>query len=245
MIYVDTRKGKYHDVSEDSFLVGNMVLSDDRKMLPVPEKGFVCVADGVGGNLGGAEAARFVLNELSMLEEIESSEKLKELLCEINSHLVDYGKENPPFETMATTLSGIYLSDVSNILVHVGNTRVYVMQGSYLKQITQDHTVYNWLKTLGRFDEAEACNKNEITSCFGGGNSSLISKLYVSEIPYFNKILLTSDGVHEYVDIDSLEDILNNTMLSNQEKCEHIIDAALAAGSEDDITVALLHRKEE
>lgn len=245
MIYIDTRKGKYHDISEDAFLVGDVVLSDDCRILPVPEKGFVCVADGVGGNHGGAEAAEFVLSKLSKQEEVESPEKLKEVLCEINSHLVYYGIETPPFETMATTLTGIYLSDVSNILVHVGNTRAYVMQGNYLKQITQDHTVYNWLKAMGRYDDAEACNKNEITSCFGGGNSSLIAKLYVSEIPYFNKILLTSDGVHEYVNIDSLEDILNNTLLSNQEKCARIIDAALAAGSEDDITVALLHRKEE
>lgn len=245
MIYIDTRKGKYHDISEDALLVGDVVLSDDCRILPVPEKGFVCVADGVGGNHGGAEAAEFVLSKLSKQEEVESPEKLKEVLCEINSHLVYYGIENPPFETMATTLTGIYLSDVSNILVHVGNTRAYVMQGNYLKQITQDHTVYNWLKAMGRYDDAEACNKNEITSCFGGGNSSLIAKLYVSEIPFFNKILLTSDGVHEYVNIDSLEDILNNTLLSNQEKCARIIDAALAAGSEDDITVALLHRKEE
>lgn len=245
MIYIDTRKGKHHKISEDAVLVGDIILSDESDVLPVPVEGFVCVADGVGGNNGGAAASAFLLESLSQHNIVENLDELRNRLNEINSSLIQNGKMNPTISTMATTLTGVFLSRVSNFLMHVGNTRAYVMQGNYLKQITQDHTVYNWLRSMGRFAEAEACNKNEITNCFGGGDASLISKLYVIEIPHFNKLLLTSDGVHEYVDIDLLEDILNDSVISNEVKCDRIINAAIEAGSEDDITIVLIQRKEE
>lgn len=245
MIYIDTRKGKHHKISEDAVLVGDFIISDESDVLPVPEEGFVCVADGVGGNNGGADASTFLLEELLQNSIVENQDELRNRLIGINLALIQNGKKNPAIATMATTLTGVFMSGVSNYLMHVGNTRAYVMQGNYLKQITQDHTVYNWLRSMGRFAEAEACNKNEITNCFGGGDASLISKLRVTEIPHFNKLLLTSDGVHEYVDIDLLEDILNDSAISNDVKCDRIISAAIEAGSEDDITIVLIQRKEE
>ena len=57
-------------------------------------------------------------------------------------------------------------------------------------------------------------------------------------------MLLTSDGIHEYVDIDLLEDILNDDS-SGEDKCNSILDAAYTAGSEDDMTVILINMKEE
>ena len=144
---------------------------------------------------------------------------------------------------VATTLTGVLLSENTRFLMHVGNTRAYVRQGRYLKQVTQDHTVYNWLQKTGCIEEAEVCNKNEITNCFGGGKASLLSKLYVSEFGDFSQMILTSDGVHEYVDIDLLEAILNSES-SGEDTCKYILDAALAAGSEDDMTVILICMKE-
>ncbi|MDO4338008.1 MAG: protein phosphatase 2C domain-containing protein [Eubacteriales bacterium] len=245
MIYIDTRKGLYHKISEDTVLVGDIILSDENNVLPVPKKGFVCVADGVGGNNGGADASAFVLKALLQSNAVENPDELKNKLIEIDSLLIEKGKANTSIATMATTLTGVFLSDVLNVIMHIGNTRAYVMQGSYLKQITQDHTVYNWLRSMGRYVEADACNKNQITNCFGGGDLSLLSKLYVMEIPRFNKLLLTSDGVHEYVDIDLLEEVLNDSIISNEMKCDRIINAAKEAGSEDDITVVLIQREEE
>ena len=95
--------------------------------------------------------------------------------------------------------------------------------------------------STGNAEAAKACNKSEITNCFGGGNSSLISKLSVTKCKGFSSLLLTSDGVHDYVDIDQLESILNDES-TGQEKCDQILAVALAAGSEDDMTVILACR---
>ena len=64
------------------------------------------------------------------------------------------------------------------------------------------------------------------------------------EIGDFTQLLLTSDGVHEYVDIDLLEDILNDES-SGEDKCNSILDAALVAGSDDDMTAIFVCTKEE
>lgn len=243
MIYIMTKAGHGKSVSEDTVLVGNQIFTDTSDTVDIPDSGFVCVADGVGGSNAGEVASSFVLNELSNLE-WSDEETVKNQLLSINQKLIEESKTDAALSGMATTLSGICIQDENMKIIHVGNTRVYAMQGRFLKQITSDHTTYNWLKSLGRTEEAEACNKSEITNCFGGDNEKLISKLQVTSSNTANTVLLTSDGIHEYVSIDELEDILSSDV-PNDEKCNAICNAALGAGSNDDMTVVLVCLQEE
>lgn len=141
--------------------------------------------------------------------------------------------------SMATTLSGIWYNGNICLLVHIGNTRVYARQGRYLKQLTSDHTLYKWLSSLGRTEEAEACNKNVIVGCFGGNNPDLITHLCVSELSNIGTLLLTSDGVHDYVSIDFLKEVMVGEQ-DNLEKCNTIIKAAKESGSTDDLSVVIV-----
>ena len=243
MIYIMTHAGEGKKVSEDTVLVGSQLYSDVSDTADIPEDGFICVADGVGGNNAGEEASLFVLKAMSDCV-WEEDDALRARLAGINNQLIEHSKEESNLSNMATTLSGICVKDGEMKLIHVGNTRVYAMQGHYLKQLTSDHTVYNWLKSLGRMEEAEACNKNEITSCFGGGDGKLLDKLMITTINAVNTLLITSDGVHEYLGIDDLEDILNSD-IPNDEKCSAIYEAAQLAGSTDDMTAVLICMQEE
>lgn len=236
MIYLSTQKGINKAESEDAVLVGTEVLSETAITLPLPQKGFICVADGVGGHNGGRVASHFILEYLRDHSDIEN---IRSSISEANMQLLEIAKKSPGLESMATTLSGIYISEENQSIFHVGNTRVYSRQGSYLKQLTADHTVCNWLKCMGRLEEATACNKNEITACLGGGSDSLMKPLVVGTLGNWGTLLLTSDGIHDYVSIDFLEDILTSDM-DNQLKCEAIIEEAKASGSLDDLTVVLL-----
>ena len=243
MVYVSTHAGKRHSLSEDSVLVGSVVLTETTEALPMPQKGFVCVADGVGGNCGGDKASQFVLKELSRIK-VETGERLKEFLYRINGSLIVTAVKAGAAPDMATTLTGFCIINGQYKLVHVGNTRAYIKQGKYLKQITSDHTTYNWLLSSGQVETAERCNKSEITNCFGGNNSALLAKLSVSDCQQFSLALLTSDGIHEYVDLESLEEIMSKEG-SLADKCEEIVQKALSAGSEDDLSVVILCTDEE
>ncbi len=238
MIYLATCAGKQHKASEDAVLIGHNILYESSETFEMLEKGFICLADGVGGNHGGAQASHFVLNALANAGDFHE-DQLRAIMNEINDSLIEFAQDDPAAASMATTLTGIFVSENQRLLIHIGNTRAYVKQGNYLKQITSDHTTYNWLKSTGQLEAAESCNKNEITNCFGGGDRNLLSKLYISELQPFSLMMLTSDGVHEYVDIDTLEDILVRD-ISGEEKCQEILAKAMDNGSNDDISVVII-----
>ena len=243
MIYVSTHAGKRHTVSEDAVLVGNQILTETSGTFPVPQQGFVSVADGVGGNRGGAKASQFVLKALAECNNTERS-GLKDFLTETNQALIEVAAKGDAPD-MATTLTGLLFSPEGiPTLIHIGNTRAYIKQGRYLKQITSDHTTYNWLVSSGQHEAAEKYNKSEITNCFGGKNPVLLSKLYISAVQEFSLALLTSDGIHEYVDLDTLEDIVSREG-TIEEKCEEMIRTAVEAGSEDDLTAVIICPVEE
>ena len=54
-------------------------------------------------------------------------------------------------------------------MIHCGNSRIYSLQGNFLKQVTEDQTTYQWLMATGNIEAAEHCNKSEIRGAFGGG----------------------------------------------------------------------------
>ena len=150
---------------------------------------------------------------------------------------------------MATTLSGICIDDTNVNIFHIGNTRIYVFQGSYIKQITEDHTSVNWLVKTGKLSKKEAetyDRRNEITACFGGGNPALINSLVFEErneaLSNTKRIVLTSDGVHEYVSIDELEDVLKNDSLEPKSMYNEILSIAKANGSTDDKSIIIIYR---
>lgn len=150
----------------------------------------------------------------------------------------------PDKSEMATTLTCVVAAKDGYYLIHAGNTRLYVMQGSYLKQLTVDHTTYNWLIECGQYEAAEACKKNEINCCIGGGSQRYADQLVVEKVfdDYFpDTILFTSDGVHDFVSIDYMEEVLSNGNLDS-DATQKITDLARKNGSTDDTTVIILRR---
>lgn len=239
MIYIATRKGNHKAVSEDAVLVGSSVFSDTLAIAPFCPSGFVCVADGVGGNSRGDLASTFILKELS---QIDVSKNIANDLNSVNDRLLQYARDIAP--NMASTLTGFFWAEDSIRLIHIGNSRAYIRQGKYLKQITSDHTTYQWLMSLGRTDEANSCNKSEILGCFGGGNPQYASCLTVSLVSDFETALLTTDGVHDCLSVDALEGFLSDTS-DGMEICTSILSSAIEAGSSDDITVVLIRKGEK
>lgn len=242
-IYAVTEKGN-HNENEDRILINDVIIYCGSYETECDGSIKVCIADGVGGNNAGAVASNFVCESLRDIDIIK-----KESLVSINSQLISKSVENPNYDGMASTLSGVLLNESNASLFHIGNTRIYVCQVNYLKQITDDHTTVNWLLKNGKISkkDAEVYNKrNEITACFGGGNPSLINSLIFKECneAIFNakKIIITSDGVHEYVSIDEMEEFFNKEGTKPLVVCQEIINKAKVNGSEDDKSIIIIHK---
>lgn len=203
------------------------------------------LADGVGGNPGGRRASTFAVKAFSQkissfnISEEESSSSLKD----VNSQLISYANEISGCEQMATTFTAMIISAEKGIFAHTGNTRICQLNGSYLKQLTDDHTMYQYLLDTGNFEGAENCNRNMINSCLGGGRDDYLRNLdvkafYEEKIP--SGFIMTSDGIHEYVDLDFLEDTLSRSDITELDKTDLIIKEALKNNSEDDKSIVII-----
>lgn len=228
--------GSGKTVSEDSILVDKQLLKEGYFAFDEVMSCFA-VADGVGGYAGGREASEFVLNELKD----KLCGNMKQNLIEINNSLISYSKSILGKEKMATTLSSLMLSDNnSNIIVHVGNTRIYAIQGMYLKQLTKDHTTVQFLRSKGDFAAADAAPKNEITSCLGAGITKGLSQIQVCEIDKdFTGYVITSDGIHDYLEDDCLEDFVSEKDYSER-AFEQLANLASENGSDDDKSIVIV-----
>lgn len=235
-VYWSTIKGTDKAESEDRVLVGQRISFEETSQAVI-DHGFVAVADGVGGNYGGADAASFVCQSASTIDQPS-----KILFQRINHLLIEKSSSNYAYN-MATTFSGIYMvpGKADFVVFHVGNTRIYAIQAEkYLRQITEDDTVVQSLIKTGKLTEREAENysaRNEITACFGGGKETL---LQMDEIHLRDKvpkqILLTSDGIHEYLSIDEMENILSCVDDDKIKLVKAMVEQAIVNGSQDDCT---------
>lgn len=243
-IYVYSQIGDGKSVCEDAAMVAGTIISDFYFEIQTEQTHTVAIADGVGGNAGGECASRYVLeklNEVSMAD--VSSEYLKQFIENINNKLLQYAASSSGKENMATTLTGLIMTSDRGYLFHVGNTRIYGLQGNYLKQLTEDQTTYQWLLNIGQVEAAEECNKNEIIHCLGGGNAQYGSGVCVKEnnaLSSYKKILLTTDGIHEYVSIDELEDFMYGNI--SEISMKGLSDKANENGSSDDKTIIVIDR---
>ncbi len=231
-----TQKGKNKLENEDRIIIGKTILSGG-----VLEGDFandiIAIADGVGGNNAGAVASHAVAYELTCCPEITT-----EQLDKINQSLVEKSYSDDTLKGMATTLSCLSVQNSKGRIYHVGNTRVYALQGGkYLKQLTSDDTTVNYLLSSGRLTEEEAKtyeNKSEITACFGGGDTALL-KIKTVDIEVSNTALIfTTDGIHDYLTIDEFEDIIE------EEKdylsiCKKAMEQAIINGSTDDMSIII------
>ena len=244
-VWVFTKTGKGKAFGDDRVVIGKNIYDNADSLDDVSLPFVIAVADGVGGAAGGADAASFVTEKLSdyPFNIPLNKDGIRLELVRINNALLKYAKASPQKEGMATTLSGVISNGDSTFIFHIGNTRIYGVFGDYLKQLTTDHTTFEFLRMTGNEVAAQSCNKSEITACMGGGSSDYLNKLEVFPFEKFSglsRVILTSDGVHDYVDMDTLERILTGGL--TEKTCEEISQAALLKGSKDDISVIIIEK---
>ena len=241
-IYICTKKGAKKLMSDDRVLVGKSILSEIAVEMDIPY-GAIAVADGVGGNAAGDVAAVMVCEAASHMTLPETDR-----FQAINAEILERGqKEN--YKGMASTLSGIYWTEEKNAtLFHVGNTRVYAIQGSgYLNQLTKDDTVEQYLLETGKLTEEEAetySARNEITACFGGGDAKLLN-MKIAPLKDENacRFLMTSDGVHEALSVDEMEDCISGYMGNWMELVKTLVSRAQEKGTQDDCTAVFVDKE--
>jgi len=200
----------------------------------------LAVADGMGGHAAGEVASSVVLATLATLEDDVPSTELLDALAtavnQANDAISEMAEKHPQLDGMGTTLTAMLWSGRRVGLVHVGDSRAYLLRDGVLIQITHDHTFVQQLQDEGRITAAEAAVHPQRSLLLRAldGRSNPEPDLSVREVHAGDRYLLCSDGLSGVVPDAEIQIALTGTSL--EEAAETLIQLALRGGGPDNIT---------
>ncbi len=219
---------------------------DDR-----PDFGFFVVADGMGGHLDGERASGIAVHTLAtemlarvyvpLLRNFSASDSptiLEALMAASEAANLAVIKTVPGG---GTTLSAVAIVGNLAYLVHVGDSRAYLIHGDQIEQLTTDHTLVQRLIEMNELSPQEAENypqKNVLYRAIGQ-NENLKMERLIRTLPPAAHVLICSDGLWDCVESDALREI-TLAAASPQDACDQLVQLANERGGSDNISVIVL-----
>ncbi len=216
-----------------------------------PDFGFFVVADGMGGHLDGERASGIAVKTLAaeMLDKIyvpllrnfsagDSPTVLEALIAASESANMAVIKGVPGG---GTTLSAIAIIGNLAYLVHVGDSRAYLINDDKIEQMTTDHTLVQRLLEMNELTPEEAENypqKNVLYRAIGQ-NENLKMERLVRTLPPSSQVLVCTDGLWDMIDDEMLRQVTLDAA-TPQEACDRLISLANDRGGIDNISVIVL-----
>lgn len=167
-----------------------------------------CVADGVGGTMCGKRAAEMATSEFRKIEYV-SLESLKQAVLSINEVIKSLQKQILDCRSMATTLTGCLIADYLLSGVHVGDSRLCILRGNGIKQLTESHTEGYMLYKKGKLNKQEYLEypRNNILESALGIVGQPIVQLFKFGLLKGDRVIITTDGVHDIVSKTQIRDL--------------------------------------
>lgn len=197
----------------------------------------LAVANG-GGGPGGAAASAAAIDTLKPVELADApTTALLTMLADAVADADRTVREAAPNgEEPITTLTALLCRGSQLALVHIGDTRLYLLRGGELFQLTQDHT---WVQTqidAGKLDHDQAAAHPQralLVRALGTG-SAVEADLALRTALASDRYLLCSDGLSAVVDRVALQTTLTATSEPRQ-TVQRLMELARADGAADNI----------
>jgi PPM family protein phosphatase len=255
--------GKVRARNEDHFIVtriGRYIETAITSLPPgeVPERadevGYALIlADGMGGHAAGELASRMAISGLVKLviampdwifrldEGIaeDASQRSKRRFRHLNSLLIEQGAQDPDLRGMGTTLTAARNMGRHLQIVHVGDSRAYLLRDGTLHRLTRDHTYVQLLIDTGQLSKAEAADfgaRHVLVNALGGCDEEVEVDVDQLELKSGDRLLLCSDGLTDMVD----DETIRRTLIENRDSAgagRRLVDLALENGGRDNVTV--------
>jgi len=201
----------------------------------------LAVADGMGGHAGGEVASAAVIEALRPLDtHIPAGELLGALdhaTRRARSRLRELAKSDPALEGMGTTLTALLWSDSQLGLVHIGDSRAYLVRDGEMFQITHDHTLVQTLLDDGKITPAEIASHPQRALVLRAlvTDRTYEADLELRDAQLGDRYLLCSDGLHGAADASEISRVLRTVTDPHQAACD-LIALAIAGGGPDNVT---------
>lgn len=216
-------------------------LNEDRL---VREEGLMLfgVADGVGGLPAGAEAAQTAVDALTEQFRADPDPgRLEAMVIETNRAVSQLGMRISPRMGIGTTLTIGHIHDYNLHLLHVGDSRAYLLREGQMHRLTQDHSVENELKARGLLFELANLSehsRNALTRCIGQYTPLEVDVKEVLLAPG-DRVLFCTDGVTKMLRESEVSQILEaspDPVLA----AKGLVDGATNRGGLDNATAVVV-----
>jgi protein phosphatase len=241
-----TDVGRKREHNEDAFLIN-------------AKHGLFTIADGMGGHAAGEVASRIAVDVINEFIEISGDDsditwpfefddgvsmeenRIFTAIKLANLKIFEVMEQKPELQGMGTTLVTLLVQGDEAFVGHVGDSRAYLVRDGQLRLLTSDHSWVNEQMKLGVLTKSEAANhpfRNVVTRALGG-RDPIKADITRERLQAEDLVLLCSDGLNSMLADESIRDILLERGGDLDEACQALIDAANAAGGDDNISVVL------
>ena len=249
--------GKRRGNNEDNLYFNGVFLTEHTREQPLDiesvccdKRQFYAVCDGMGGEQYGELASLLAAETIHKYAEYlkkETSIKMDALIerCifEMNDVICD-AQKSMGSSRIGTTLALLVIEGKTANIYNVGDSRVYLLRGGSLSQLTEDHTsVANAVK-MGVLTPEQAKthpSRNKLTQYVGIDPAEFIIEAYRKTVKMKSKdiFLLCSDGLSDLVEESEIRRILDESG-KPAEAARQLLDYALYRGRKDNITSIIL-----
>lgn len=261
-----TDVGRERQTNEDQFLIADLNKSmlvrqtslsyeDPTRLFSGSQGALLLVADGMGGHAAGKQASALAVQTLEhyMLnimpwffhlqhdQETDLQEELKSAMEACQRSIENAAAARPEQRGMGTTLTMAFLLWPRVYVVHVGDSRCYLLRPPRLLRITKDQTMAQQLveKSVLTPEEAPQSRWSHVLwNCLGGHSRHFNAEVYKASLSVGDTLLLCTDGLSGQRRDEDLSRLVQQGG-SAEETCRRLVAAANDAGGPDNITVVV------
>jgi protein phosphatase len=205
------------------------------------------IADGMGGYEGGQIASHIAVETVreTYLKNIDDSDPVDALLEGFrlaHQRIIAAARESEGLEGMGTTCTAAAILGKNLVYAHVGDSRLYLLRGPDIFQITHDHSYVNKMVEAGMLtpEEAEHHPQKNVLMMALGASKEIRADCPAEPLPLEpgDTLLMCTDGLSGLVSNEEFQAAANGNSL--EQACRDLIELAKSRGGHDNITVQLL-----
>ncbi len=253
--------GKVRERNEDHYAIFRRRRSNEVLLSSLPPDDLavgsahsyaMVVADGMGGMKSGEYASRLALQSMvelagqatswvmkfTNLDAQQLQDRVDAYVRRVNTTLQEHGKLDPEKARMGTTWTSAHFIDGHVMIVHIGDSRAYLLRDGHLRQITKDETMAQTLIDAGLDPDSVRKFRHILVNSLGAGNDHVRATVLPLELLPGDQFLLCTDGLNDMVTDDDIAAVLQSAS-TPQAACELLIQLALEHGGRDNVTAVL------
>ncbi|HUP44968.1 MAG TPA: Stp1/IreP family PP2C-type Ser/Thr phosphatase [Thermoanaerobaculia bacterium] len=207
------------------------------------------VADGMGGHRGGATASRLaaetVKERFLAAAASDPTDVLRQALRSANTKIWAEAQANLDLRGMGTTTSVLVVRGGKGWFAHVGDSRIYLVRGEEIRQLTEDHSLVASMVREGLLTSQEAENhprRNVLQRSMGVNEDVEVDVQGPLELKEGDTFIICSDGLHGVIKEEELKQV---AALPVDDAADEYVRRALGKGAPDNVTVIVARVEKE